>query len=510
MTATGISIKQALEDRQLLGAAFGDLATWKTWLAVLVSAFGGQLDRNQRRAFKAVAGSRKPPRRKVQELWCVIGRRGGKSRIAAALGVYAACFVPHRLAAGEVGEVAIIAAAREQASVVFQYVVGFLESSPVLRQEVDTITRSEVRLRSGVVIAVRTGSYRTIRGRSLLAAIIDEVSFLRDDTTATPDRELYRAILPALMTTKGMLIGISSPYRRAGLLFEKHRDHFGVDDDDVLVVGGPSRLFNSTLDAKTIARAVASDPEAARAEWEGQFRSDIAAFLDDEIIDRAVDSDRPLELPPQPGIRYCGFLDASGGRHDAYTLCIAHKVRDEIIVDLVRGTKAPLNPKIVTAEYAALLKQYHVREVVSDAYAGEWVSAELRANHIEHRRSEQNKSELYLESLPWFMRGALRIPSHKATVRELRLLERRTSRAGRDLVDAPRGTSEDHANALCGCIALLASAKAPLRVTAAVVARARNHVPPHMRLGGENPDARYHAALARHAPMSRVRFRPRG
>ena len=69
-----------------------------------------------------------------------------------------------------------------------------------------------------------------MRVRTLLAAIIDEVAFLRDETSSTPDIETYRALLPALATTGGILIGISTPYRRTGLLHQKHRDYFGVDD----------------------------------------------------------------------------------------------------------------------------------------------------------------------------------------------------------------------------------------------------------------------------------------
>jgi hypothetical protein len=460
--ALRIPIDRALVDPKLLGAALGDLATWQTWITVLVAAFGGVLDRGQRRMFAAVAGSRKPPKRPVRELWCIVGRRGGKSRIAAALGVFAASFLPRRLAAGEVGEVAIVAASREQANIVFQYVLGFLESSPVLRQEIETVTRTEVRLRGNVVLAVRAGNFRTVRGRTLLCAVLDEVAFLRDDTSANPDVELYRAILPAFATTGGMLIGISTPYRRSGLLYQKHRDHFGVNDDDVLVVNGPSKMFNCTLDKKTIARAVASDPEAARAEWEGEFRSDIAAFLDDDTIDRAIDHDRPLELPPQSSNRYVAFCDVSGGRHDAYTICIAHRSGNGIVADVVRGARAPFDPQIVTREYAQLLKAYHVREVISDDYGCEWVAGEFRSCGIIHKRCEYSKSELYLESLPWFMRGAVRIPDHKGLARELRLLERHTSRVGRDMVDAPRGISEDHANALAGAIVSIMTTKGPI------------------------------------------------
>jgi hypothetical protein len=54
------------------------------------------------------------------------------------------------------------------------------------------------------------------------------------------DIEAYRAVLPSLLTTDGMLVGISTPYRKLGLLYTKHRDYFGVSNDDVLVVQGAS------------------------------------------------------------------------------------------------------------------------------------------------------------------------------------------------------------------------------------------------------------------------------
>jgi phage terminase large subunit-like protein len=38
------------------------------------------------------------PIKRVRELWCIIGRRGGKSRMAAALACYFALFVKHKLA----------------------------------------------------------------------------------------------------------------------------------------------------------------------------------------------------------------------------------------------------------------------------------------------------------------------------------------------------------------------------------------------------------------------------
>ena len=76
---------------------------------------------------------------------------------------------------------------------------------------------------------------------------------------------------------------------------------------------------------------------------------------------------------------------------------------------------------------------------------------------ITYIQSDMPKSQLYLESLPHWMRGCLSIPDHPKLIRELRLLERRTGRSGKDAVDHPRGAHDDYANALCGCLRHLAS-----------------------------------------------------
>jgi hypothetical protein len=76
---------------------------------------------------------------------------------------------------------------------------------------------------------------------------LDEVSFYRSEDSATPDVEVYRAVTPRLATLPdSMLVGISSPYRKAGLLFEKWKQHFGRDDDGMLVIRATSLQLNPT------------------------------------------------------------------------------------------------------------------------------------------------------------------------------------------------------------------------------------------------------------------------
>jgi hypothetical protein len=311
---TPLAIDKVLSDQRLLGAELAPIETWSPWQAVLKAAFALPLTDDERTIFTSVAGGRVPPLKRVRELWCIIGRRGGKSRIAAALACYFSVFAKHKLAGGERGMVLVLAATVEQAKVVFAYTLAFLNSSPVLQKEIASATQSEIRLKNGITIGIHPNSFRSVRGRTLCACIFDEVSFWRDDTTATPDTETYTAVLPSLITTGGMLVGISSPYRRVGLMHAKHKKYFGVASDDTLVVQGPTLVFNRTLDPEAIAAQREADPTASRSEWDAEFRADLAGFLDDELIDAAIDHDRPLELPPRPGIFYQAFCDASGVR----------------------------------------------------------------------------------------------------------------------------------------------------------------------------------------------------
>src|SRR6516162_7445312 len=235
MTAP-VPIEVALNDPMLLGRRFGDGSSWKTWFVVLKAAYGRPLSKSERAAFDRVAGGRRPPRRKVRELICVASRRAGKGSIAGAVAAYESMLVHHALAPGEKGVVACLSPTTAQAAIVRDYALGVFTSSPILSREIADSTVEEIRLHNGVVITTLAADYRSLRGRTLLLAILDEAAFLHAETGKGSDLELARALLPGLATTGGMLIVLSSPYARSGLLFERHRDFFGRDDDDVLVV----------------------------------------------------------------------------------------------------------------------------------------------------------------------------------------------------------------------------------------------------------------------------------
>ena len=464
MSEHSFTIDRVFEDQRLFGAALAsdDPATWQTWRTVLKATFGIELNRDEARAFASVAGSRKPPQQRARELWCIVGRRGGKSRMAALIVCYVACFIEHRLAPGEKGLCLVLAASVDQAKVVFGYALAFLRSSPVLCQEIVDVTTTEIRLRNGITIATHANSFRSVRGRTLLCAVFDEVSFWRSENSATPDTEVFTAIKPSLVRPNGvvgLLVGISSPYRKVGLLYAKHKAHFGVDGD-VLVVQGASQVFNPSLSDEVIADQKLADPTAALSEWDAEFRADLVGFLDDAVIERAVDRNRPLELPPQPfPMHYRCFIDASGGAigGDYYAFSICHKHEERFIVDLVRGRQGPFDPIEVTQEYAKLAREYRIESVYGDLYSHQWVQSAWRDCGFNYVVSDINTSLIYLEAQPLFTRGLVSLPDHPTLLKELRLLEFIPARTGgKDRVGHPRNSHDDHANAVCGCLRLLA------------------------------------------------------
>jgi hypothetical protein len=191
-----------------------------------------------------------------------------------------------------------------------------------------------------------------------------------------------------------------------------------------------------SLDAETLKQQREADPEGAVSEWDALFRDDIAGFLDDPLVDRSIDYGRPLEIPPaqynfQNPIQYTGFTDSSGGRGDAYAIAIGHKDPhgDDHIIDVVRTTQPPFDPQEVTKQYAELCREYRVTRIYGDHYGAEWVAGAWMKHGITYLTSPIPKSKIYLEVLPLFTRGLVRIPDHSTLIRELRLLERQTHRS---------------------------------------------------------------------------------
>jgi hypothetical protein len=434
--------------------------------------------------YRACTGRTVPPSAPAAYLWLVIGRRGGKSFAMALIAVFLAVFKDWRkyLSPGERAIVLLVAADREQARILHRYCQGILRP-PILQSMVWNVTASEIELKGGVTIEVVTRSYRTVRGRSVCVAAMDEVAFWRDDDSANPDAEVLNAIRASMATFGGdaMVIAGSSPYARRGVLWDAFRRWHGKDDGRNLVWRAATRTMNPTVPQDFIDAEFERDPASAAAEYGAEFRDDITQFIAREVVTGAVAPGR-RELPPLPGTRYLAFTDPSGGSSDSFTLAIAHLDRDRrAILDAVRERRPPFSPEQVIGEYAALIKSYGAYSVQGDRYAGEFPREQFRDNGVTYELSEKVKSDIYRDVLPLLNSGRVELLDHPRLVTQLCGLERRTARGGRDSIDHAPGGHDDIANAVAGALLLAADVKKPMIISDEMLIRSA------MRGGGYLP-----------------------
>jgi hypothetical protein len=458
-----VRLLDTLRDDALLAGSFPG-PTWDAWRVFLRVLDGLPLAGAAAELYRRSTGRTDPPTSPAREVVCIVGRRGGKSRMAAALAVEAAVLRDWRpyLARGETATIAIIAADRAQAAIVASYVRGLLTASPLLRQRLVREREGALDLTGHVTIEVATCSARTTRGYSFALVIADEVAFWRSETSSEPDVEVLAAVRPGLATLPGArIVCISSPYARRGALWRAYREHYAKDGDPVLVWKAPSLVMNPSLDPTIVAQAYESDPAAASAEFGGEFRTDVEGFLSREVLDGCIVPGR-MSLPPLPRTGYVGFVDPSGGSQGSFCLAIAHgEVEGDRVVavlDDVQEVRPPFSPEAVVREFAATVRRYGCGHVVGDRYGGEFPRELFAKAGITYVPSEKPKSDIYRELLPMLTSGRVRLLDHARLLMQFIGLERRTARGGRDSIDHAPQSHDDLANAAAGALVQAATA----------------------------------------------------
>lgn len=340
-----------------------------------------------------------------------------------------------------------------------RYCVGLLNAVPLLKGQVESVTREAIVLKNRIVIEVHAASFRSTRGYSIVAALLDEIAYWpTDEASAEPDVEIVNAIRPAMATIPGsMLLAASSPHARKGSLWEAHRRHFGKDDSPVLVWQAATRAMNPSVPQSFIDTHTAEDPARASAEYGALFRSDVQSFIDREVVERCVLSGI-RERPPSQKFHYRGFADMSGGSRDSAVLCIAHSdINKQIVsIDLIREIKSPHSPEMACEEFSKLLKSYGLSRVVTDKYGLQWPIEQYRRFSISAEQSADPKGALYVNMLPYLNSLRVELLDEPRGINQICALERRTGHGRGEVVDHPPNGFDDVSNAIAGAISVCA------------------------------------------------------
>jgi hypothetical protein len=455
-----VAIRRALSEPDLLGNALkGD--SFLAMRTLLIAAMGEPLINDAERAMYTKLTRRETsPRQRVNELVIVAGRRGSKSRGLSVLATYCAglcdwsdCLVP-----GETGVVLALAQDKKVAKQILDYTEAIFAGSPILKQMVVKRTAETIELKNHIKIEVRSASMSSLRGPTYVCILLDELAFwYTDELNADPDTEIIAAVTPGLLTTRGMMVLASSPYRRKGILWERYKKHYGENGAaSVLVAQGTTRDFNPTIEQAEIDRLLADDPAKNAAEYLAVFRTDLESLIGREVVEACVIYGT-FELPYDKKKTYFAFCDAAtGSGGDSFTLAIAHMEygKETVTIDVLREIKPPFSFEASCKEFSDAMRKYNISFVICDKFGGDIVVEQFGKFGIRCEQSAKTKSELYLDMLTVISSGRVELLDHDRSINQIVSLERRNRSGGRPSIDAPQGQHEDIANSIAGVISI--------------------------------------------------------
>jgi hypothetical protein len=448
-----------MTDPNLCGTTFGG-PTFLAGRTAIAAAFGLEMTPEMFQIYTECTGRTTAPTTPFSRVVWIWGRGGGKTLHAAFVCVYQAASRDWHavLGPGEIAVVALITPDRAQSRQAFNFIRGLFRGSAMLERLIVSQTRHSLTLSTGVRIEIHTASFKSTRGYGFAAVVLDEAAFLPVlEQSANPDVELVRAVTPGLARVPGsLLLVVSTPYARRGVVFSEFQKWHAVDGAPVLTFVAPTRRMNPMIAQETVDLALLEDATANRAEYLSEFRGDLESYANREVIDAAIVPGRH-ELPPSPWQEHVAFVDPSGGSKDSMALAIAHgDDAGRAVLDCLREVRPPpaFSPEKVVGEFAAVLHAYRVREVTGDHYGGVFVREPFARHGLVYRLSERAKSDIYASFLPLLNSGRVELLDDRRLVSQLVALERRTARGGRDSIDHRSGAHDDVCNAACGALCL--------------------------------------------------------
>jgi len=454
-----MNIIEFIEDPNLIN----DQSLSPAQLMSLKAVYGLPLNNAERKLFGETTGLTRYIPKEWEEASFILGRRSGKSdKIASNVALYESCAREHKLSKGEIGIVMLVSSElRRQSRILYSYILHKIEDSPILSKMIKNVTSEEITLNNGVIIQIFPCNVARIRGASLIAFIADEVAFWKYEGRDI-DVDVLDSARPGLSFPYSKMIKISSPHLMKGEIYNDFKKYYAKPNGDVLVFQGSTELFYPGYSKIKLKKMKARKPITYQTEYMANFRAGMSSMYDPFAIDKAVNHNRPLELPPNAENHYRAFVDvAGGGGKDSFGICIAHLEEKRVVIDVVRSRPPKFNPDEITSQYCKLLEEYSVYSVVGDKYSGDYASNSFASHGVNYEKSEKTKSELYLEAESAFNTERIEIPNRELLIVQLKSLIRKARSGGKDSVDSDR--PEDEANVVAGVALLLLRDSAYIR-----------------------------------------------
>lgn len=260
----------------------------------------------------------------------------------------------------------IISATERQAYLLFSKILLYLDDNyrGMIKRGKERPTKSEIKLKNGSVIrCLPTGlDGLGIRGYTINLLIADEAAFIPDS--------VWQAVTPALATTGGRIILLSTPFGRQGYFYERFMDDdfkkWHISSEDVAEERAePQRTYMKEFQDKEKKRM--SKLQYAQ-EYLGEFVDELRQLFSDDLIKKSCVLRRPELI--QHHLQHFLGVDIARLGDDEGTYEIIRKDGDEKFIHV---ENIVTKKKITTYTFdkiCALERQYTLNKIGIDAGSG--------------------------------------------------------------------------------------------------------------------------------------------
>lgn len=464
-------------NQELFGGLSPKDKSWFAW-SVLMKVYDGiGLNRAESKFFREVSGGleHEKGKRWPQNWMLIIGRGGGKTRFISRIIPYRALTFKNALHPGQKAENTIIAPSLTAGMTGFEYVEGMLEDNEVLYGQlapehvgsnpiIKNSQMARMNFKNRTMIRLTAVTRISGRGRSIYTLVMEEAAHFKTEGRFS-DEEVYKSARPAMgrFGTDSMCFVITTPWTKDGLVWKVFKKYYGVENNRWLVIRGTTKQFNPLISDEFLSQEESDDPLYFQREYLADFVDAIAAAFSADAIEDCTITGRSA-LPPKFGAQYFGYVDpaslsqSAGAKfNDEFVSGVAHCERGKVIIDAYKSFAPEQNgkrylPDDAISESIELFSRYGVHEVKGDHFASGYIEPKFVQAGFAFEPIKLSKSDLYVEMMPMLNDGNIELLDCEYTNSQLKRLERRRGRNGRDRIDHVDKGHDDRANMVAGLV----------------------------------------------------------
>ena len=399
---------------------------------------------------------------KARRFVCLrLGRGSGKTTLCSAYAVYCAICQPVKVGPGDTPYVITIAPDLPTAKLSIAMCREMIRSNQALERlvvgdekQIITLRRPDgLQVKIEAFAAARGGA--TVRGRTILAFLLDEAEFFTSgDGYTVSDTDIFRALKPRLVRTgKGMLV--STPWPIQTLMGDMFETNWGKPKDAVAIKAPTMLVRGDDPDVRAnVEEERERDPENCRREYDCEIDGiGGEGFFDPTLLASAKSPDYLLPGAYNPLWPTAAAADL-GFKNDSSTLVICQfdgrRYHTVYVKELRPAPGKPLKPSEVFKQFGDAAKQYGCQFIVADGHYREAFKEHLAENGlglVEAPEGLTGKQESFSRVRSVLQEGLIVLPEDPLTVRliqQARLVVAKPAPGGGLRIQVPRKVGLGH------------------------------------------------------------------